>query len=56
MTKEQFLSEKQYQISMQFILSLLEKELITPDEAELAEKLLLEKYKPIISSITLCNT
>lgn len=51
MTKEQFDQEKNYRISVILSKELMAKGLITKEEFDHIDTMLLEKYKPIISSL-----
>lgn len=53
MTSNQFERQKNYSISLEILFSLKENNLITDDEFKEAEILLNEKYKPIISIVSL---
>jgi len=53
MTNNQFERQKNYSISLEILFSLKENNLITDEELKDAETLLNEKYKPIISIVSL---
>ena len=51
MTDEQFRAEKLYQVSLSLAQSMLEKGLVTPDEFAVIDKLLLDKYRPLLGTL-----
>lgn len=51
MTDEQFKAEKLYQTSLSIAHSLLKKDMITPEEFNAIDKLLLEKYRPLLGTL-----
>lgn len=51
MSKEQFNSEKNYRVSLFIAKSMLSKKLITDKEYSKIDRMLIEKYKPIIGSL-----
>jgi hypothetical protein len=53
MNNNQFERQKNYSISLEILLSLKENNLITDFEFKESEKLLNEKYKPIIPIVSL---
>ena len=53
MNNNQFERQKDYSISLEILFSLKENNLITDVEFKEAERLLIEKYKPIISIVSL---
>lgn len=53
MNNNQFERQKNYSISLEILFSLKENNLITDAEFKEAEKLLNEKFKPIISIVSL---
>ena len=53
MNNNKFERQKNYSISLEILFSLKENNLITDDEFKEAERLLIEKYKPIISIVSL---
>ncbi len=53
MNNNQFERQKAYSISLEILFSLKENNLITDEEFKETERLLNEKYKPIISIVSL---
>ena len=51
MTNEQFRTEKLYQTSLSIAHSMLKKDLITHEEFDAIDKLLLEKYRPLLGTL-----
>ena len=51
MTDEQFRAEKLYQTSLSIAHSMLKKDLITLEEFDAIDKLLLEKYRPLLGTL-----
>lgn len=51
MTDDQFRAEKQYQSSLSIAKSMLEKNIITPEEFALIDEYLLEKYRPLLGTL-----
>ena len=51
MTDEQFRAEKQYQVSLSLAQSMLEKGQITEDEFAVIDRILLEKYHPLLGTL-----
>ena len=57
MTQEQFNAEKSYLISLSIIKTLRSKGIITDKEFNVADKALLERYRPVVGSfIRSCGT
>ncbi|MCX7904156.1 MAG: hypothetical protein N2486_06560 [Caloramator sp.] len=52
MTKEQFEREKNYRISIATAKLMLSKNIISEEDFEKIKMLLIDKYKPIIGSLT----
>ncbi len=51
MTDEQFRAEKLYQVSLSLSKSMLEKGVITTADFDIIDKILLEKYSPILGTL-----
>jgi len=51
MTDEQFRAEKLYQVSLSLAQSMLEKGHITADEFAAIDRILLEKYHPLLGTL-----
>lgn len=51
MNEEQFNSEKNYKVALSISKSMLSKRLITDKEYNKIDRMLMEKYKPIIGSL-----
>lgn len=51
MTEEQFRAEKLYQVSLSLAQSMLEKGHITADEFAIIDRILLEKYRPLLGAL-----
>jgi hypothetical protein len=55
MTDEQFRAEKLYQVSLSLAQSTLEKGHITADEFAIIDRILLEKYRPLLGTLFSAN-
>ena len=55
MTEEQFRAEKLYQVSLSLAQSMLEKGHITADEFAAIDRILLEKYHPLLGTLFSAN-
>jgi len=51
MTDDQFRAEKLYQVSLSLAQSMLEKGLVTADEFTIIDRILLEKYRPLLGTL-----
>lgn len=51
MTKEQFRSERRYQISLSIAKTMLRKGVISEEEYKRIDTILLEKYRPILGTL-----
>lgn len=52
MTNEQFEREKNYQTSISLMKSMLKQKIISKDDYKKIDKLLVQKYRPILSAIS----
>ncbi|MCX7903055.1 MAG: hypothetical protein N2486_00945 [Caloramator sp.] len=52
MTKDQFEREKNYRVSISIAKLMISKNIINEDDFEKIKMLLIDKYKPIIGSLT----
>ena len=51
MTNMHFTAEKKYQISLSIAKRMLEKNVITPEEFDIIDRFLLDKYKPLLGTL-----